>query len=996
VSLHQLLPLVALLLNVALGAIALFRNPRSPLNRVFTSLVSGMALWNYGVFMLRRAPDETTAYLWEIVIHVGVIPIPAFYYHFVLLFLDGTPRHRPSLALAYVLATFFTLINLGASSLFMSGVQRTPWGWAPTPGALYVPFFLCWNAFLIWGLTHLVRASRASESSFRRNRVRMVRLGTMLSLAGAFVDFLRFILGRFVTSADQIYPLGIPANMLFALLLGTSIVRYRLFDVTVAVKKTTVAAALGAALTASLALAAYALGWRENLDALPTLWVVVPLGIVLTLLVSPLGRHPEELVERLMFSKRRGCYDTLLDLGKRMGAILDSGRLAETLVQGLVRGVPLTRCVLMTYDPATDCFVARRQETTVEPFVSVASIRGDSPVVRWLRTAQGVLVVEEMTLNPRMAEYFSEGELKALEASLIVPLKVEDDLIGLLLLGEKLSGEIFDAPELEVLLVLANQAAIAIQNTRLYDEVRSARDFLHSIAENSADAIITTDVHGQITYFSPGAEELFGYRAEEVLDRPVSTFYERGEAQAREVMRRLAEEGRIRNYETTFQTKDGRRVEINASLSLLRDGRGPITGTLGIIKDVTERKKLEEDLRQSQKMEAVGRLAGGVAHDFNNLLQVIMGRSNLAKSEVSAGDPLHAELEIIEKASNQAANLTRQLLAFSRKQPLAPRVLDLNTVLAGIEPMLRRLIAEDIELVVAPGANPATVKADPGQLEQVILNLAVNARDAMPQGGRLTLATANADLERSSDVPTDAHVVLTVSDTGVGMEAETRAHIFEPFFTTKETGTGTGLGLATVYGIVQQHGGSITVESVPRQGTTFRIYLPRATETATPAEPALVAARAGQGSETVLLVEDDAAVRALTRAILDQNGYTVLEAGSGGEALEIGTRHVAPIHLLLTDVVMPKLSGVELADRLTSKRPDMKVLCMSGYTDEAVALHDVRARGMAFIEKPFTPASLARKVREVLDSPSAPPGSASRAGAGSGRGSRPWPWPGNR
>jgi signal transduction histidine kinase len=469
VTLHNFLPLLALILNVSLAGITLFRNPGSRLNRLFTYFVGGMAVWNFGVFMLRRSPDETTAVFWEIVIHTGVIALPAFYYHFVLIFLESTTRHRTSLFVAYTLSLVFSIINLSGSTLFMHGVKSTYWGWAPATGLLYTPFFLYFNFFLIYGLSHLIRVYKDVDSSFRRNRATLILLGTLVSLVGGVIDFARFILARFVPAADFVYPMGIPANMVFALMLGTSIVRYRLFDVNVAVKKGAVYLLVWGVLTSVLVAAESYADW----DQMNPLFIILPLGFVMTMLVSPVGQRLEESIERVMFSRRRGCYETLLDLSKRMGAILDFGRLMETLVHGLVRGVPLTHCVLMIYDPMRSAFVVYREDASVGERGAAAPIRIDSRIVQWLNQTGRVLVKEEAKLNPEIAAYFeaAENELDAIKATIIVPLKIEGKLTGILLVGEKLSGDIFDDEELEVLAVLANQVAISLENARLYEEL---------------------------------------------------------------------------------------------------------------------------------------------------------------------------------------------------------------------------------------------------------------------------------------------------------------------------------------------------------------------------------------------------------------------------------------------------------------------------------------------------------------------------------------------
>jgi nitrogen-specific signal transduction histidine kinase/CheY-like chemotaxis protein len=379
----------------------------------------------------------------------------------------------------------------------------------------------------------------------------------------------------------------------------------------------------------------------------------------------------------------------------------------------------------------------------------------------------------------------------------------------------------------------------------------------------------------------------------------------------------------------------------------------------------------EEQLRQSQKLEAIGQLAGGVAHDFNNLLTAINGYSALALRRVGEDHPIASYLEEIKKAGDRAANLTRQLLAFGRKQLLQPLAINLDEIVGDMIKLLKRLIGEDIQLVTKNGNNLKQIKADPGQLEQVLVNLVVNARDAMPRGGTVTIETANTRLDgtyasRHVGVTPGEYVMLAVSDTGMGMDHDTQSHIFEPFFTTKEKGKGTGLGLSTVYGIVRQSGGNIWVYSEPGKGTTFKVYLPQVQGELTQMD-SMVKANIKRGSETVLLVEDEDMVRNLASEILEETGYTVLTANGGEEAIRLFNTHPEPIHLMITDVVMPKMSGRDVADRLKQIHPETKVLFMSGYTDEAIVHHGIVDSHIAFIQKPFSEVALTEKIREVLD-----------------------------
>jgi len=491
------------------------------------------------------------------------------------------------------------------------------------------------------------------------------------------------------------------------------------------------------------------------------------------------------------------------------------------------------------------------------------------------------------------------------------------------------------------------------------------------LMRQASDAIFILDPQGQVLEANRRAEEMLGRPSSEIHGQSWRSFVSAAELEADgNLFRKLRTEGAIRADNLHLVRTDGRPVCVDFSASLVEVGGEHVI--LAIAHDVTQRVRLEQQLRQSQKMEAIGRLAGGVAHDFNNLLTIINGYGEILLGALRPEDPMWELVAEIRQAGMRGASLTRQLLAFSRQQVIAPQVLDLNSVVADVDKMLRRLIGEDIVLTTRMDPALGSVKADPGQIEQVLLNLAVNARDAMPKGGRLTIETANVELDANCpdarpEVRPGRYIQLAVSDTGCGMDEATKAHLFEPFFTTKGVGKGTGLGLATVYGIVKQASGCIYIYSEPGRGATFKIYLPRIEE-AVPAKHAQAGVtRSSVGTETILLVEDEDAVRALTRHVLQKSGYKVLEARHGGEALRLCGRHREPIHLLLTDVVMPEMGGRELADCLISLRPEMKVLYLSGYTDDAVVRHGILTAESAFLQKPFSVETLTRKVREVLD-----------------------------
>jgi PAS domain S-box-containing protein len=517
---------------------------------------------------------------------------------------------------------------------------------------------------------------------------------------------------------------------------------------------------------------------------------------------------------------------------------------------------------------------------------------------------------------------------------------------------------------------------------RAEEDLRESEERYRTIAETATDSIITIDEAGQIVFANSSTEKIFGYSTEELIGKPITMLIP-------EHLYEAHNQG-FNNYLTTeirrtlwnaldFTGLHKSGLEIPIEVSFGETAKGGKRYFTGIIRDITERKQAEqalheseERLRQAQKLEAIGRLAGGIAHDFNNILTSIIGYSDISLRRIPKNDPLCRNLEEIRKAADRAANLTHQLLAYSRKQILQPSFLDLNEIIVDLEKMLHRLIGEDVMLDIRLVGHLGTIKADKGQIEQVLMNLVVNARDAMPKGGEVSIRTANVEIHepinfKTFSIPPDKYVLLQVSDTGHGMSEEVKAQLFEPFFTTKEVGKGTGLGLATVYGIIKQSGGYITVDSETDKGTTFNIYFPLSDKEKKAFEIDSVSTEPKRGVETILLAEDDESVRKMTQEILESAGYKVLVSTDCDDAMDICKCYENPIHLLLTDVVMPKLNGRELAERLLLMRPRMKVLYMSGYTNEEIVSHGVSDKGVALIQKPYTINALARKVRELLD-----------------------------
>ena len=644
--------------------------------------------------------------------------------------------------------------------------------------------------------------------------------------------------------------------------------------------------------------------------------------------------------------------------------------------------LPAIHAIIQELMPATNFYVALYDETArmirFPYFVDeVDHAFAPKPFGKGLteyviRTGQPLLATSDV-----YREMERRGEVELIGAPSLdwvgVPLKLGEKTIGVLAAQTYTEGVRYGARERDILQFVSTQVAQAIERKHAEDQLKASEAEYRVLFEFNPEAMWVYDRESlRFLAVNDAAVARYGWTREEFLQMTIRDI--RPEAEQEKLEALLARDANqpVAHRGLRHRRKDGSLIDVEIlANSIILAGR---PGRLVLAKDVTERLRLEEQLRQAQKMEAVGRLAAGVAHDFNNILTAILGSAELLIDDLPEGHEHRVDAEEIRRAAQRAADLTRQLLAFSRQQVLAPKVLDLNAVVRGVETMLRRLIGEHIELRTALVGDLGAVRADPTQLEQVLLNLVVNARDAMPQGGKLTIETANTDLgeqyarEHGAGVA-GPHVLLAVSDTGTGMDAATRAHLFEPFYTTKEFGRGTGLGLATVYGVVKQSGGHIWVYSEPGQGATFKIYLPRVQEAPEPlvaAEPGGVRA-AARGSETILLVEDEQIVRSLARRVLSQQGYTVLEAPAGLEALAVSNAHPGDIHLLLTDVVMPGIGGRELARQLAARRPRARVLYLSGYSDDAIVSHGLLDPGTFFLQKPFTPQALTRKVREVLD-----------------------------
>lgn len=668
----------------------------------------------------------------------------------------------------------------------------------------------------------------------------------------------------------------------------------------------------------------------------------------------------------------------IYELAQTIALTLDPQTVISKLVDAVLKQTSADEVsVLLPVPDADELYVAAVRGQNRERLLG-QRVPLDETISGWVTRERRPLMLQGEVRDKRFRSAWPHPEITS---SISIPMQVANKVVGTLNINALSRPRPFTLAQLKVLTILAGTAAAALESASLHTQVRRAEEKYRSIFENAIEGIFQSTPDRRLVTANPSMARILGYDSPEELIASIKegTDIYVDPAAADEVTQTLEAEGIVQGFEFEAYRKDGEKIWLSLNVRLIRDENDNALFREGAIEDITEQKyaeierhKLEEQLRQSQKMEAIGQLAGGVAHDFNNLLTAINGYSSLALQRTNPDSRIRNYLEEIKKAGDRAANLTRQLLAFGRKQMLKPVALNLNDVVFDMNQMLRRLIGEDIKFDAKLDPALRKIKADPGQIEQVLVNLVVNSRDAMPQGGALTIETTNFEVDHEY---TSSHlgmlpggyVMLAVSDTGCGMDIETKARIFEPFFTTKDKGRGTGLGLSTVYGIVKQSGGNIWVYSEPNRGTTVKVYLPHLDDDQEPAERPSIETAAPRGSETILLVEDEEVVRGLARQILEHAGYNVLDTASGEAALRMCREHDDPIHLLLTDVVMPETSGKEIAQRLKSLRPATCVLFMSGYTDDAIVHHGVLDSNVEFIQKPFTPVTLARKVREVLD-----------------------------
>jgi signal transduction histidine kinase/CheY-like chemotaxis protein len=1007
VSAHHLLPLLALALNLGLLTIALIRNPGSRLNRTFAYFVAALALWNFGVFMLRRAPDVPTAWTWEVVIHVGVTALPALYYHFVLIFLESTRAQRFALAAAYGVSAAFGILNLLGHRAFLAGVQSTRWGWAPVPGPWYRIFLLAFYGYLLAALIHLVRAYRGAGSGFRRNRILLILLGTAVTMAGGFIDIIRFALAEVAPAVERLYPLGIPANTACAVMFAIAIVRYRMFAVSRMVKKAAVYGLVGVVVTGGLIALTHALEEALGLAEITAVWLITPLGFLFALLLTPLGRPLTEGVERLMFHRARGCQETLVALSRRLATMLDLDEATETLVRGLVRGIPLTHCALLLREHPHEDFELRRAESSTGETAGVTTLRADSGLVRWLERSGGVLVTEEANLNRRLARTLGLGDVDTLGAALVVGLKTEQALTGVLLLGEKLSGEIFDPGELELLAVLANQAAISMANARLYARAHRERhrvEVLYQLARRLATVHDTDELLAVIVAETrrllgaelaavrlvEGGELVLAAATESPLVGALRPRLGLGESLTGAVLaanspvavedvledhrydpdhRRVAEASGLHGFLGVPLRAQGvpvgvlyaytrtRRVFTADEISLLAAFADQASVSLEKSRLAAERRRAEEALRQSEKLATMGQLLAGVAHELNNPLTVIVGWAALLRARL----PNDPATDHIEAAAQHCSRIIRNFLALARKHPPERRRVALNAIVTeAVELLAYPLRVDNVTVSLDLAAELPELWADAHQLKQVVVNLLTNAHHALRQSAvrQLSLTTRyHAGRDR---------VVLRVADTGPGIPPELQGRIFEPFFTTKPVGEGTGLGLSLCHSIVESHGGTIGVESEPGRGAVFTVELPPGRGTEAGDGEAAERGLPVPAGRTVLVVDDDPAVAALLAQMLGADGHRVDTAWDARAALDrLGER---AYDVVVSDLRMPQLDGPsffrEAARRFPGRCPPF--VFVTGDILGAETLAFLAQTHAPCLHKPFGPEDLRRAMRAAL------------------------------
>lgn len=1014
----------ALIFYSVLMLIVLRRDIRSRIYRFFGLYLSSMIIWSFGSLMIFAGLVGGPLF-WNRFMVVGSIGMPIAFFAFVEAFLRRKNNFWPRVGLAsYIFVQAANLFGYVVKDAYvLDGLVYNEYG-----PAIHVTS-VSWAFFIGYSAVDLIREYISTKDTLYRNRLRYLLLVVIVIFTGSLTN---------ITHLSN-YPVDIAFNAISALLIAYAIFRHQLLDINVVVRKGLLYSVPTIIIGAGYFLVIYA---AMQIFHAVTGFQLAALSLIVALLTAlvaePLRNRVQYWVDKHFFRERYDAGLMLRRLSSTAASLLDLDRLAGLILDEIAANMHISKAAfLLKAEKGDDLRVAVKRGLEVPESFAMPP---DHPLVFWLATHDRALTMHDMDVVPQFKSLWEEEreQLEALGAELFVPLRAKDDLVGILVMGPKLSEQPYTEDDILVLTTLASQTAMAIDNARLYRaaqqellERRRAEDELRrshkaqaeinrilrlSLGDMPLDQLLSGALSAILSVLQPAFEPMGSiYLADEesgTLTVRASSGYDRwkplscarislgecicGKAALAQEIRfvdplsghyecRAAREephghccvpilfagktlGIINLYPTAGHRPDVQEEEFLSAVA------NALAGIIMRRQVEEERESIQAQLLQAQKMEAVGRLAGGVAHDFNNLLTAIISYSEFLIAALDPEDPRRADAEQIKQVAARAAALTRQLLAFSRRQALQPTETNLNDIVLGIQKMLRRLIGEDIELVTVLGPGVKPIKADPGQIEQVIMNLAVNARDAMSNGGTLSIKTENVlvDADQCRFMPEARpgyFVRLSIEDTGIGMDEEVMQHLFEPFFTTKEVGKGTGLGLAVVYGIVKQHNGWINVYSEPGHGSTFRVYLPACVEEGEILPETLYEfvqeELRGDGAR-VLLVEDERDVRAAVRRTLDENGYIVFEAADASEAVTIYNKEKGRFDLLFSDVVLPGQNGIQLAEELAARNKRLRVLLSSGYTGERARWSIIQERGFHFLQKPFGSPDLLRAIKETL------------------------------
>jgi two-component system cell cycle sensor histidine kinase/response regulator CckA len=1019
---------------------------KTRLHRIWFLFNVAIALWGFGAFFVGKATTPSSALAsWKFA-HIGIIFISVFFYHTMSVFCDIEKARRPFILFAYLQGFFFLILDISNHFITTVTIISGSLYFYEASGLLYALFLSLWIGYVVLGHYELIKYYRTS-SGYKKNQSLYFFIGTILGFSGGATNFLPAF-------GLNIPPIGNFTIPLYCLICTYAILRFRLMDFHVVLKKS-LAYSLSVALLTGLFLVLVftVTKYFSEMTGMTSFTITAIYTISIAVLFTPLKNRIQLFLDRVFHKAAYDYYAVVKKISYDLVTTIGLQPTYRIIADTIFTTLKLRSAYLLS--AGNESFETVYAHTTEENTGDGAGYDRDG--MRLPKNAEAVRIAGNGTILVRDELQIShdentakkiDEELKPFEGRAVVPMFVEKELAYLLVLGEKLSTDAFNNEDIDLLTTIANQASIALKNAKLYHEleqrvqtrtsdfskaieklhkeiterkrieealqavqkeleqrvqertaelrdanmklmleviermkvetaVRTAAEQWRATFDSMKDAIIMLDNDDKVIRVNKACTALFNNEYGAIIDKPLAGLFQTiGMQEEIKPLARLKNSKQHEEGEVFLPEKN--RWFVVTSDPVVNEDR--VVGAVCVLTDISgrkkaeeEKKKLEEQLMQTQKMESIGRLAGGIAHDFNNLLSAIIGYSELNLAKLPDGSDLRENMQIIKDTGEKAAGLTRQLLAFSRKQILEMKDVDLGGAVANMAKILSRLIGEDIAMDLRTSGGVKNIRADQVQIEQIIMNLVVNARDSMPKGGKITIETSDVWLDEASAIGPEKvlpgpYVMLSVNDTGQGMTKEVKERIFEPFFTTKDKGKGTGMGLATVYGIVLQHKGYITVDSEQGKGTTFRLYFPVATVASGEADVTKNDHKTlPRGNETILVVDDEPVMAKLVMNILQPLGYTILQTAVAQDALRLGDTYEGVIDLLLTDVIMPEMNGKQLADIFLYKRPGTAVMYMSGYTDDVIGLHGILEQGIYFIQKPLNTAALASKIRDVLD-----------------------------